>query len=76
VAASLPVRDRGSPPQSPHAGTATQAALPAWQCSHCSEREEHIDAFIEAYNQNATPFAWTKAEVHQRRVKDRRISEL
>jgi transposase len=38
--------------------------------------KEHIDAFIEAYNQNAAPFVWTKAEVHQRRVKDRRISEL
>jgi transposase len=37
---------------------------------------EHIDAFIEAYNQNAVPFVWTKATVHQRRVKGRRISEL
>src|SRR6476660_1063421 len=35
---------------------------------------EHIDAFIEAYNQNAKPFVWTKAEVHQRRIKGRRIS--
>jgi hypothetical protein len=37
---------------------------------------EHIDAFIEAYNENATPFVWTKAKVHQRRVKNRRISDL
>jgi DDE superfamily endonuclease len=37
---------------------------------------EHIDAFIHSYNQNAKPFVWTKAEVHQRRVKGRRISEL
>jgi transposase len=37
---------------------------------------EHIDAFIETYNQNANPFVWTKAEVHQRRVKGRRISQL
>ena len=37
---------------------------------------EHIDAFIEAYNQTPTPFVWTKAEVHQRRFKDRRISQL
>src|SRR5260221_2901767 len=28
---------------------------------------EHIDAFIDAYNQNAKPFVWTKAKVHQRR---------
>ena len=37
---------------------------------------EHIDAFIEAYNENATPFVWTKAKVRQRRVKNRRISDL
>jgi hypothetical protein len=37
---------------------------------------EHIDAFIESYNQNAKPFVWTKAKVHQRRFKGRRISEL
>jgi transposase len=37
---------------------------------------EHIDAFIEAYNQNAAPFVWTKTEVHQRRIKDRRFSDL
>ncbi len=36
----------------------------------------HIDAFIEAYNETARPFVWTKANVHQRRVKGRRISEL
>jgi len=38
--------------------------------------KEHIDAFIEAYNHNPTPFAWTKANVHQRRFKGRRISQL
>src|ERR1043165_2949528 len=37
---------------------------------------EHIDAFIEAYNQNPKPFVWTKAKVHQRRFKDRRVSQL
>src|SRR5271166_3639071 len=37
---------------------------------------EHIDAFIAAYNQNAKPFVWTKAKVHQRRIKGRRISQL
>ncbi len=30
---------------------------------------QHIDAFIEAYNGNAKPFAWTKSEVHQKRLK-------
>ena len=37
---------------------------------------KHIDAFIEAYNENAKPFVWTKTKVHQRRVKERRISQL
>jgi transposase len=37
---------------------------------------QHIDAFIDSYNENATPFLWTKAQVHQRRFKNRRISQL
>jgi hypothetical protein len=31
----------------------------------------HIDAFIEFYNEHAKPFAWTKSEVHQKRLKAR-----
>jgi len=38
--------------------------------------KEHIDAFIETYNETAEPFVWTKAKVHQRRVKGRRLSDL
>jgi transposase len=38
--------------------------------------KEHIDAFIERYNENAEPFVWTKSKVHQRRVKGRRLSDL
>jgi hypothetical protein len=37
---------------------------------------EHIDAFIAAYNEGAEPFVWTKAKVHQRRIKGQRISDL
>lgn len=44
--------------------------------SSVKQLTEHIDAFIEAYNHNPTPFVWTKAKVHQRRFKNRRISEL
>jgi len=36
----------------------------------------HIDAFIEAYNEIAKPFVWTKSKVYQRRVKGRRVSQL
>jgi transposase len=38
--------------------------------------QEHIDAFIATYNETATPFAWTKNKVHQRRFKNRRITQL
>ena len=31
----------------------------------------HIDDFITAHNQTAQPFAWTKSEVHQKRLKPR-----
>src|SRR5215469_1725872 len=41
-----------------------------------AELQEHIDAFISAYNQTATPFAWTKKKVYQRRFKNRRITQL
>ena len=37
---------------------------------------DHIDAFIAAYNHTATPFAWTKKKVYQRRFKNRRITQL
>jgi transposase len=29
----------------------------------------HINSFIADYNENARPFAWTKTEVHQKRLK-------
>jgi hypothetical protein len=42
--------------------------------SHDYKRQlrEHIDAFIEAYNENAKLFVWTKTE---RRVRGRRVSQ-
>src|SRR5918995_839800 len=36
---------------------------------------EHIDSFIETYNETAKPFVWTKKKVRQRRFKGRRISQ-
>src|SRR5690349_5653277 len=38
--------------------------------------QEHIDAFIAAYNETAAPFAWTKKKVRQRPFKNRRITQL
>ncbi len=41
-----------------------------------SQLQEHIDAFIRAYNEKAEPFMWTKKKVRQRRFKGRRITQL
>ena len=41
-----------------------------------SELQGHINAFIDAYNKKAEPFAWKKKRVHQRRFKGRRITDL
>jgi hypothetical protein len=30
---------------------------------------EAIEAFVASWNQKATPFEWTKAEVHQQQIK-------
>ncbi len=36
-----------------------------------SLRVKHIDAFIDAYNETAKAFVWTKAKVHQKRLNAR-----
>ena len=36
-----------------------------------TELRVHIDAFIADYNNTARPFAWTKSQVHQKRLKAR-----
>lgn len=41
-----------------------------------TQLQEHIDAFIAAYNETAEPFAWKKKKVYQRRFKGRRITNL
>ena len=38
--------------------------------------EQHIDAYIKAYNLKAEPFIWTKKKVRQRPFKGRRITQL
>jgi hypothetical protein len=35
-----------------------------------------LDAYINAYNDKAQPFVWTKKKVRQRRFKGRRITLL
>jgi hypothetical protein len=41
--------------------------------TNLKQLEEHIDAYISAYNQEAEPFVWTKKKVRQRRFKGRRM---
>jgi hypothetical protein len=36
-----------------------------------AQLRKHIDAFVAHYNQTARPFAWTKSQVHQKRLKPR-----
>jgi transposase len=36
-----------------------------------AQLRKHIDAFVERYNQSARPFAWSKSQVHQKRLKPR-----
>lgn len=36
-----------------------------------AQLKAHIDAFIDTYNKTARPFAWTKSQVHQKRLKPR-----
>ena len=38
--------------------------------------QEHIDAYIEKYNERTKPFVWTKKKLRQRRFKGRRITQL
>jgi len=40
------------------------------------ELKSHIDTYVADYNETAVPFVWTKSEVHQRRVKGRRLTDL
>src|SRR5262245_23185040 len=51
-------------------------SLTAASFTSVKQLREHIDAFIDSYNQNAKPFVWTKAKVKQRPFKGRRISDL
>jgi transposase len=44
--------------------------------TNLKQLEQHIDAYIKAYNVRAAPFVWTKKKVRQRRFKDRRITQL
>jgi transposase len=36
----------------------------------------HMDDYVAHYNETAAPFEWTKSQVHQRRVKGRRLRDL
>jgi transposase len=46
-------------------------ALSGSSFTSVTQLRAHIDAFIAAYNDRAKPFAWTKFQVHQKRLKPR-----
>jgi transposase len=47
----------------------TGKALTGASFNSVAELKAHINAFIDAYNKDAKPFAWTKSHVHQKRLK-------
>lgn len=49
----------------------TGKALTGASFTSVSQLRDHIDAFVAAYNHSPKPFAWTKSEVHQKRLKPR-----
>jgi transposase len=49
----------------------TGKALTGASFTSVSQLRAHIDAFVAAYNHSPKPFAWTKSEVHQKRLKPR-----
>ena len=51
-------------------------ALPISSFTSLKQLQEHIDAYVNAYNDKAEPFVWTKKKVRQRRFKGRRITQL
>src|SRR5215468_6869224 len=62
----------------PPGSTRSRFGSPSWQTSRSPvsfnsvvQLRSHIDAFVENYNEHAKPFAWTKSEVHQKRLKAR-----
>ena len=44
--------------------------------TNLKQLQDHIDAYVNAYNDRAKPFVWTKKKVRQRRFKGRRITQL
>src|SRR6266487_1397044 len=46
-------------------------SLAGASCDSVAQLRAHIDAFIELYNEHAKPFACTRSEVHQKRLKAR-----
>jgi transposase len=53
-----------------------QNSLAGASFTSVEQLKQHIDDFIASYNKDARPFVWTKSQVHQRRVKGRRLSDL
>ena len=62
------IEDRPRPGKEPVITPDAKAWLVSLACD--------IDAYVNAYNDKAEPFVWTKKKVRQRRFKGRRITQL
>ncbi|MGH6741711.1 MAG: IS630 family transposase, partial [Bradyrhizobium sp.] len=51
------------------------ASLRGASFTSVEQLREHIDAFIDAYNETAKPFVWTKTKVYQKRLKPRFVEQ-
>ena len=49
----------------------SRQALRGLSCTHARQLREAIDRFVRSYQETATPFEWTKTEVHPSRPKMR-----
>jgi hypothetical protein len=56
--------------------TSKRIAVSGTSFTSLKQLQEHIDAYVNAYNDKAEPFVWTKKKVRQRRFKGRRITQL
>jgi hypothetical protein len=61
----------GDPRRDPRPGSGSGASFTA-----VSQLQEHIDAFVSAWQRKAEPFIWSKKKVRQRRFKGTRSTQL
>jgi hypothetical protein len=54
----------------------SSSAVSGTSFTSLKQLQDRIDAYVNAYNESAEPFVWTKKKVRQRRFNGRRITQL